>query len=118
MLLISSVRRSTFQKILGPRSWLVRQRRKIAKASTASRIPINGLDTANQKETRQPDPRAIAFVFMLFSQAFEDRHFTEREFLSGYFDRSRSDQEGMPISRFVMRHVRVIHGGLFLGVAG
>ena len=39
-------------------------------------------------------------------------------FLSGYFDRSRSDQEGMPISRFVMRHVRVIRGGLFLGVAG
>ena len=39
-------------------------------------------------------------------------------FLSGYLDRSRSDQEGMPISRFVMRHARVIRGGLFLGVAG
>ena len=40
------------------------------------------------------------------------------KFLSGYFDRSRSDQEGMPISRFVARHVRLIRGGLFLGVAG
>ena len=40
------------------------------------------------------------------------------KFLSGYFDRSRSDQEGMPISRFLMRHVRVIRVGLFLGVAG
>ena len=40
------------------------------------------------------------------------------KFLSGYFDRSRSDQEGMPIPRFVTRHVRVIRGGLFLGVAG
>jgi len=40
------------------------------------------------------------------------------KFLSGYFDRSRSDQEGMPISPFLMRHVRVIRGGLFLGLAG
>ena len=48
----------------------------------------------------------VGFLFMLFSQAFEDRYFTKREILSGYFDRSRRDQEGMPISRFVMRRPR------------
>jgi hypothetical protein len=51
-------------------------RQKIAAARMPSRTPTNGLETANQKETRQPEPRAVAFVFMLFSQAFEDRHFT------------------------------------------
>jgi hypothetical protein len=45
----------------------------------ASSTPSNGLDTANQKETSQPESWALGFVFMLFSQAFEDRHFTERE---------------------------------------
>ena len=30
-------------------------RQKIAAARKASRTPINGLETANQKETRQPD---------------------------------------------------------------
>jgi hypothetical protein len=43
------------------------------------RTPSNGLETANQKEKRQPDSLAVGFVFTLFSQAFEDRHFTERE---------------------------------------
>jgi hypothetical protein len=41
-------------------------RQKIAAARKASRTPINGLETANQKETRQPESWAIAFVFMLF----------------------------------------------------
>src|SRR5260370_21847226 len=45
----------------------------------ASSTPSNGLDTANQKETSQPESFAVLFVFTLFSQAFEDRHFTERE---------------------------------------
>jgi hypothetical protein len=36
---------------------------------------------ANQKETSQPDSWAITFVFTLFSQAFEDRHFRKRELL-------------------------------------
>ena len=84
----------------------------------ASSTPSNGLDTANQKETSQPESFAVLFVFTLYSQAFEDRHFTERELSFWILDRSRSDQEGMPISRFVMRHVRVIRGGLFLGLAG
>ena len=44
-----------------------------------TRTPSNGLETANQKETRQPDSLAVGFVFTLFSQAFEDRYFTERE---------------------------------------
>jgi hypothetical protein len=44
-----------------------------------SRTPSNGLETANQKETFQPDSWALGFVFTLFSQAFEDRHFTECE---------------------------------------
>jgi hypothetical protein len=55
------------------------QRQKIAAARKASRTPINGLETANQKETRQPDSLAVGFVFTLFSQAFEDRYFTKRE---------------------------------------
>ena len=58
---------------------LLDQRQKIAAARKASRTPSNGLETANQKETRQPDSLAVGFVFTLFSQAFEDRHF--REFL-------------------------------------
>jgi hypothetical protein len=45
----------------------------------ATSTPSNGLDTANQKETSQPESFAVLFVFTLFSQAFEDRHFTERE---------------------------------------
>jgi hypothetical protein len=44
-----------------------------------SRTPSNGLEMANQKETFQPEPWAVGFVSMPFSQAFEDRHFTERE---------------------------------------
>ena len=44
-----------------------------------TRTPSNGLETANQKETFQPESWAIAFVFTLFSQAFEDRHFTKHE---------------------------------------
>jgi hypothetical protein len=39
-------------------------------------------------------------------------------FPSGYFDCSRYDHEGMPTLRFVMRHIRVIRGGPFLGKAG
>jgi len=34
---------------------------------------------ANQKERFQPESGAITFVFMLFSQASEDRHFTKHE---------------------------------------
>jgi hypothetical protein len=47
-----------------------------------SRTPSNGLESANQNETFQPEPWPLGFVFMLFSQAFEDRHFMQREFLS------------------------------------
>src|SRR5437016_2583639 len=42
-----------------------------------SRTPSNGLETANQKETFQSE--VVEFIFTLFSQAFEDEHFTERE---------------------------------------
>jgi hypothetical protein len=31
-----------------------------------TRTPSNGLERANQNETFQPEPWAIAFVFMLF----------------------------------------------------
>jgi hypothetical protein len=51
-------------------------RQKMAEAKKASRTPSNGLETANQKETRQPDSLAVGFVFTLFSQAFGDRDFT------------------------------------------
>jgi hypothetical protein len=47
------------------------------------RTPSKGLETANQKETRQSDSLAVGFVFTLFSQAFEDRHFTECEISFG-----------------------------------
>jgi hypothetical protein len=52
-------------------------RQKIAAARRPSRTPSNGLEMANQKERFQPESWAIAFVSMLFSQAFEDRHFTK-----------------------------------------
>src|SRR4029077_18668057 len=42
-----------------------------------SRTPSNGLENANQKETFQSE--VVEFIFTLFSQAFEDGHFTERE---------------------------------------
>jgi hypothetical protein len=54
-------------------------RQKIAKVRIASRTPSKGLESANQKETFQPESLALEFVFTLFSQAFGDRHFTKRE---------------------------------------
>jgi hypothetical protein len=54
-------------------------RQKIAAARKASRTPINGLEMANQKDGSQFESWGIRSVFMLLSQAFEDRHFTERE---------------------------------------
>jgi hypothetical protein len=47
-----------------------------------TRTPSNGLETANQKQKSQPNFLAVGFVFTLCSQAFEDRHFTEREVFS------------------------------------
>ena len=43
----------------------------------ASRTPSNGLETANQKQKSQGDSLALGSVFISFSQAFEDRHFTK-----------------------------------------
>jgi hypothetical protein len=40
-----------------------------------SRTPSSGLETANQKETFQSE--VVEFIFTLFSQAFEDEHFTK-----------------------------------------
>ena len=54
-----------------------------------SRTPSNGLETANQNETFQPEPWALGFVFTLFSQASEDRHFTEREISFGTLNELR-----------------------------
>jgi hypothetical protein len=54
-------------------------RQKIAAARMPTRTPSNGLETANQNEMFQPGPWALGFVFMLFSQAFEDRYFTKCE---------------------------------------
>src|SRR5215467_1905523 len=47
-----------------------------------SRTPSNGLETANQNETFQPDSLVIELVFTLLSQAFEDRHFRNLEIFS------------------------------------
>jgi hypothetical protein len=52
----------------------------------ASRMPNRGLRTANQKEMFQSE--VVGFVFTLFSQAFEDEHFTKREILSARLERS------------------------------
>jgi len=49
---------------------------KIAAARRPSRTPSNGLEMANQKQTFQPESVAVEFVFTLFSQAFEERNFT------------------------------------------
>jgi len=65
-------------------------RQKIAKAAKASRTPINGLETANQKETFQLESCAIRFVFTLFSQAFEQGHFTKYEILSACLECRRA----------------------------
>src|SRR5437763_11976259 len=51
--------------------------KKIARTRKPSRTPSNGLETANQKETFQSE--VVEFIFTLFSQAFEDGHFTKRE---------------------------------------
>ena len=40
---------------------------------------INGHSTTNQKEMLQSEFLGVGFLFMSFSQAFEDRHFTKRE---------------------------------------
>ena len=55
----------------------------------ASRTPSNGLVTANQKETFQSDALEVELIFTLFSQAFEDRHFTEREISFGTLNELR-----------------------------
>jgi hypothetical protein len=55
----------------------------------ASRMPNRGLRTANQKEMFQSE--VVRFVFTLFSQAFEDGHFTKREILSACLERSLGD---------------------------
>ncbi len=55
----------------------------------ASRMPNRGLRTANQKEMFQSE--VVGFVFTLFSQAFEDGHFTKREILSACLERSLGD---------------------------
>jgi hypothetical protein len=64
-------------------------RQKIAAARMPTRTPNNGLETANQKEMRQPDSLPDGFVFTLFSQAFEGRHFTEREISFGTLNELR-----------------------------
>ena len=53
-----------------------------AAAANPSATPINGLSTANQKEMFQAEFSGVGFLFMHFSQAFEDGHFTKREISS------------------------------------
>src|SRR5258705_9972148 len=40
---------------------------------------INGHSTTNQKEIFQSEFLGVRFLFMLLSQAFEDRHFRKRQ---------------------------------------
>src|SRR4029077_13422212 len=44
---------------------------------------ISGHSTTNQKEILQSEFLGVGLLFMSFSQAFEDRHFTQREMRSG-----------------------------------
>ncbi len=64
-------------------------RQKMAKAKMPSRTPSKGLETANQKEIFQPESFSVLFVFTLFSQAFEERHFTQREISFGTLNELR-----------------------------
>jgi hypothetical protein len=66
-------------KMMGVRLMAVCHRQKITSAANPNRTPSSGLETANQKGKSQPGVLTVAFIFTLFSQAFEDRHFTERE---------------------------------------
>jgi hypothetical protein len=68
-------------------SWFCGHGRRIAKARIARRTPINGLETANQKEMSQPESWVVGFIFMLFSQASEGRHFRRFEVLLRLFFR-------------------------------
>jgi hypothetical protein len=52
---------------------------KIAKATIATRIPSNGLETAKQEEMSQPKSLVLGFLFMLIPQAAQHRYFTKRE---------------------------------------
>ena len=44
-----------------------------------SATTINGQNAATQKERLQSGFSGVGFLFIPFSQAFEDRHFTKRE---------------------------------------
>src|SRR6266550_4573047 len=55
-------------------------------ATTAT--TINGHSTTNQKEMFQSEFLGVGFLFMHFSQAFEDRHFRNREIRFGMLWRS------------------------------
>src|SRR4029077_13618908 len=61
-----------------------------AAATNPIATPINGLSTANQKEMFQSEFSGVGFLFMSFSQAFKDRHFSNSKFpwavLSGCFN--------------------------------
>jgi len=50
-------------------------------AMIPSRTPSNGLDTANRKQTSQPEVGVVELAFILFSQAFEQRNFATEIFL-------------------------------------
>jgi hypothetical protein len=64
----------------------------LIKAGTRNPIPtivmtIKGHSTTTQKEILQSEFLGAGFLFMHFSQAFEDRHFRERELYSGILRR-------------------------------
>jgi hypothetical protein len=50
-----------------------------AAATNPIATPINGLNTANQKEMFQSEFSGVGFFFMPLSQAFEDRYFRKHE---------------------------------------
>jgi hypothetical protein len=58
-----------------------------------ARMPSNGLETANQNETSQPECCGIRSLFTVLSQAVEDRHFRKSQSFSRPVEgkRPRSD---------------------------
>jgi hypothetical protein len=65
-----------------PQFRLPRLHRVLIKAGARNPIAtiattINGHRTTNQKEILQSEFLGVGFLFMYFSQAFEDRHFTK-----------------------------------------
>jgi hypothetical protein len=101
----------------GPQLWLPSLHSVLI--TSAARNPmdtiattINGHRATTQKERFHSGFLGVGFLFMLFSQAFEDRHFTKRELLFGMpprrFFRNRNETARGVILSTVRLAIRVV----------